>query len=82
MRDALRASGRHILYSINPNTSVDPDAGSAYDWSSIADMSRNTIDLVPLWHNDFSATQAVIGVMDQVRRCRRGAGTQPARPLE
>ena len=28
MRDALRASGRHIVYSINPNSSGDPDAGT------------------------------------------------------
>ncbi len=25
MRDALRASGRHIVYSINPNSSGDPE---------------------------------------------------------
>ncbi len=66
MRNALRATGRPIFYSINPNTSGDPGAGSDYDWSSIADMSRNTIDLVPLWHNTFSANQAVLGVREQV----------------
>ncbi|WP_370065592.1 glycoside hydrolase family 27 protein [Mycobacterium sp. MAA66] len=49
MRDALRASGRHIVYSINPNSSDDLTAGARYDWSGIADMARATSDLVPVW---------------------------------
>lgn len=49
MRDALRTSGRHIFYSINPNSSGDPGAGTAYDWSRVADMNRNSIDVVPAW---------------------------------
>jgi alpha-galactosidase len=49
MRDALRASGRRIVYSINPNSSGDPSAGSRYDWSHIADVSRDGNDLVPAW---------------------------------
>ena len=49
MRDALRATGRRIFYSINPNSSGDPGAGARYDWSGIADMSRNSIDVVPAW---------------------------------
>jgi alpha-galactosidase len=49
MRDALRASGRSIVYSINPNSSTDPSAGSEYDWSAIADVSRDGNDLVPAW---------------------------------
>lgn len=49
MRDALRSSGRHIVYSINPNSSNDAIAGLRYDWTGIADMTRNTIDLLPLW---------------------------------
>ena len=49
MRDALRASGRHIRYSINPNSSGDTDAGTEYDWSHIADVSRDAMDLVPAW---------------------------------
>jgi alpha-galactosidase len=49
MRDALRASGRPIVYSINPNSSNDPSAGSEYDWSRIADVSRDGNDLVPAW---------------------------------
>jgi alpha-galactosidase len=51
MRDALRATGRRILYSINPNSSVDYTAGSRYDWSGIADMTRATTDLFPLWRD-------------------------------
>ncbi|MCV7343557.1 glycoside hydrolase family 27 protein [Mycolicibacterium rhodesiae] len=66
MRDALQRSGRQILYSINPNTSGDPSAGSAYDWSGIADMSRTTIDLVPLWHSQTGAAGPVLGVTEQV----------------
>jgi alpha-galactosidase len=52
MRDALRSTGRRILYSINPNSSGDHTAGSRYDWSGIADMARATEDLVPVWHDD------------------------------
>lgn len=49
MRDALRASGRHIVYSINPNSSDDLTAGARFDWSGIADSARATTDLVPFW---------------------------------
>jgi alpha-galactosidase len=52
MRDALRATGRRILYSINPNSSGDHTAGLRYDWSGIADMARATEDLVPVWHDE------------------------------
>lgn len=51
MRDALRESGRHIVYSINPNSSDDMTAGVRYDWSSIADMARSSSDLVPVWQD-------------------------------
>jgi alpha-galactosidase len=62
MRDALRASGRHIVYSINPNSSGDPDAGSEYDWSHIADVSRDAMDLVPAWGDDGLWAEGVAGV--------------------
>ena len=51
MRNALRATGRPIFYSINPNSSDDHLAGVKYDWSGIADMARTTADLVPVWRN-------------------------------
>jgi alpha-galactosidase len=51
MRDALRATGRPIVYSINPNSSDDYTAGSRYDWSGIADSARATTDLVPVWRD-------------------------------
>jgi alpha-galactosidase len=51
MRNALRATGRRIFYSINPNSSGDHRAGVTYDWSSIADMARTTTDLVPVWRS-------------------------------
>ena len=62
MRDALRATGRHIVYSINPNSSGDPDAGSEYDWSHIADVSRDAIDLVPAWGDDALWAEGLAGV--------------------
>lgn len=51
MRDALRATGRRIVYSINPNSSDVTTAGSIHDWSGIADLVRTGADLVPVWHN-------------------------------
>lgn len=62
MRDALRNSGRRILYSINPNSSCDPEAGSEYDWSHIADISRNAMDLVPAWGDEDLWAEGLAGV--------------------
>ncbi len=73
MRDALRATGRRILYSINPNSSSDRTAGARYDWSSIADMTRTTADLVPVWRRvlpplgpfDEFASHSYLGVPEE-----------------
>src|ERR1700758_723165 len=51
MRDALRATGRPIVYSIVPNNSSDTTAGRGYDWADIADMARVGPDLFPMWHD-------------------------------
>jgi len=75
MRNALRATGRHIFYSINPNSSDNHHAGTGFDWSSIADMARNTTDLVPVWRNtlppldssDAFVTGSYLGVPDEFR---------------
>jgi alpha-galactosidase len=75
MRNALHASGRRIFYSINPNSSADHNAGAAYDWSGIADMTRNTTDLVPVWRStlppldssDSFLTGTYLGVPDEFR---------------
>jgi alpha-galactosidase len=86
MRDALRASGRRILYSINPNSSADRTAGSRYDWSGIADMARATADLVPVWHDglpplgpfDWFAEGSHLGVPDEFAAAQ--AVRTPSRP--
>jgi alpha-galactosidase len=62
MRDALRATGRRIFYSINPNSSSDPGAGARYDWSGIADMNRNSIDVVPAWGDDALWAEGLAGI--------------------
>jgi alpha-galactosidase len=75
MRNALHATGRRIFYSINPNSSSNHHAGTGYDWSGIADMARNTTDLVPLWRNtlpplngsDAFLTGTYLGVPDEFR---------------
>ena len=50
MRDALRATGRPIVYSINPNSFHAP-TGDRYDWSAVADLWRTTEDLLDIWQN-------------------------------
>lgn len=62
MRDALRATGRHIIYSINPNSSGDPVAGLEYDWSHIADVTRDAADLVPAWGDAALWQEGLAGV--------------------
>lgn len=62
MRDALRATGRHIIYSINPNSSGDPGAGMEYDWSHTSDITRNAVDLVPAWGDSALWAEGLAGV--------------------
>ncbi|GGP82719.1 glycoside hydrolase family 27 protein [Saccharothrix coeruleofusca] len=50
MRDALRATGRQIVYSINPN-SYHAIAGADYNWGEVADLWRTTEDLLDIWQN-------------------------------
>ncbi|MEU1590703.1 ricin-type beta-trefoil lectin domain protein [Micromonospora sp. NPDC005710] len=48
MRDALRATGRPIVYSINSN-SAHSNTGPSYNWSPVADMWRTTEDITDRW---------------------------------
>ncbi|WP_267134051.1 MULTISPECIES: ricin-type beta-trefoil lectin domain protein [unclassified Streptomyces] len=50
MRDALRATGRPIVYSINPN-SFHAITGDKYNWGEVADLWRTTEDLLDIWQN-------------------------------
>jgi alpha-galactosidase len=51
MRDALRATGRPIVYSINPNSYHSPATGDEYNWGEVADLWRTTEDLLDIWQN-------------------------------
>ncbi|GAB2824979.1 glycoside hydrolase family 27 protein [Streptomyces daliensis] len=50
MREALRATGRPIVYSINPNSFHTP-TGATYNWGQVADLWRTTEDLLDIWQN-------------------------------
>ncbi|MEU0534366.1 glycoside hydrolase family 27 protein [Amycolatopsis tolypomycina] len=50
MRDALRGTGRPIVYSINPN-SYHAITGDKYNWGQVADLWRTTEDLLDIWQN-------------------------------
>ena len=49
MDRALHATGRPIVYSINPNSAHSP-TGPLYDWGQVADMWRTTEDITDAWH--------------------------------
>jgi alpha-galactosidase len=48
MRDALRATGRPIVYSINSN-SAHSNTGPSFNWGSVADLWRTTEDITNKW---------------------------------
>ncbi|WP_442929865.1 cellulose binding domain-containing protein [Micromonospora sp. WMMC241] len=50
MRDALAASGRPIVYSINSN-SVHAKTGPQRDWGDVANMWRTTEDITNTWNS-------------------------------
>ena len=49
MRDALRATGRPIVYSINSNSYHADKTGATHNWSQVADMWRTTEDIGAQW---------------------------------
>ncbi|MET8053641.1 lectin [Streptosporangium sp. NPDC005286] len=48
MRDALAATGRPILYSINPN-SIHSKTGPQRNWGDVANIWRTTEDITNAW---------------------------------
>jgi alpha-galactosidase len=48
MRDALAATGRPIVYSINPN-SIHDKTGPRRNWGDVANMWRTTEDITNAW---------------------------------
>jgi alpha-galactosidase len=48
MRDALAATGRPIVYSINPN-SIHAKTGPLRNWSDVANLWRTTEDITNAW---------------------------------
>jgi alpha-galactosidase len=48
MRDALAATGRPIVYSINPN-SIHAKTGPLRNWGDVANMWRTTEDITNTW---------------------------------
>ncbi|MGC7101582.1 glycoside hydrolase family 27 protein [Amycolatopsis lurida] len=76
MRDALRATGRDILYSINANSYHPDKNGAKYDWSDIADQWRTTEDIKPVWRtgNPNTYPMGVTDIIDVTEPLRDWAG--------
>jgi alpha-galactosidase len=69
MRDAIRATGRPMVYSINPNSDVSggDTPGSRYDWGGVATMARATQDVLWAWQLDPAGSLApAVGVSQAI----------------
>ncbi|GAA3290655.1 hypothetical protein GCM10020218_061790 [Dactylosporangium vinaceum] len=64
MRDALAATGRPIVYSINPN-SVHAKTGPQRNWGDVANLWRTTEDIQNMW-NGGQANNYPMGVQNIV----------------
>ena len=60
MRDALRATGRDIVYSINP--SDGNTLGRTGYWADVATMWRTTGDIKPVWDQ---GAAGVVNILDE-----------------
>ncbi|MDH6122210.1 alpha-galactosidase [Kitasatospora sp. GAS204A] len=49
MRNALNATGRPIVFSINPNSGSNTGAGVTRDWGDVSDQARSTEDIGNQW---------------------------------
>ena len=77
MRDALAATGRPIVYSINPN-SIHAKTGPQRNWGDVANMWRTTEDITnALGHR---ADQRLPDGHPEHRQRQRAAGLATPRP--
>jgi alpha-galactosidase len=58
MRDALAATGRPIVYSINPN-SIHAKTGPLRNWGDVANLWRTTEDITNRWNTGSDGTKAM-----------------------
>ncbi|ROZ93718.1 glycoside hydrolase family 27 protein [Gordonia sp. OPL2] len=84
MRDAIRDTGRPMVYSINPNSGVSGSVpGTEYDWGGVATMTRATNDIAAAWatNADPSGSQGIVEIVDAVAplasRVRAGSFNDP-----
>lgn len=67
MRNALRDTGRRIVFAINPNSVVAGSVpGARFDWGGTATTTRVTNDVTPAWStaNGPSGYQGVVNIVD------------------
>ena len=76
MRRALDATGRPIVYSINPNSYHTDKTGETHNWSGVANMWRITEDIKPVWDtgNANAYPMGVVNIIDVDRNLARQAG--------
>ena len=80
MRDALAATGRPIVYSINPN-SIHAKTGPQRNWGDVANMWRTTEDITNAW--DTGQTNGYpMGIQNIVNVTVPLAGVRPARAVQ
>jgi alpha-galactosidase len=66
MRDALAATGRPIVFAINPNSCHADNTGATLDWSGVANSWRTTGNLAATWSTGRTddAPPGVLDVLD------------------
>ena len=79
MRDALRATGRPILYSINPNSGSGLRPSDLRRFAGVATMTRISSDVIPVWQA-LGGEAGMLGVRDAVDRAAGGASSCETRP--
>lgn len=84
MRDAVRSTGRPMVYSINPNSGVSGSVpGAEFDWGGVATLTRVTNDGVAAWSTGAgpSGSQGITEIIDALgplaSRVRPGGYNDP-----
>lgn len=75
MGDALKATGRPIVYSINSN-SAHANTGPLYDWGQVAHMWRTTEDITDKWSSGCQPTSDCFMGVTEILDVQAGLGHQ------